>query len=208
MREKQPKFFLAENVSGMLANRRSEAVKNIIAMFEECGYEVSVTLVNAADYGVAQDGKRVFYIGFRKDLNVKFEFPKPTTPEKSQKLTFKDIIWDLKDTAVPAMPKNNPNPPENLAMPNYEYFIGDYSTIFMSRNRVRGWDEQAFTVQASGRQCQLHPQAPAMIKFGPNDCRFVEGQEHLYRRLTVREAARVQGFPDDFIFVYDILLSH
>lgn len=203
LREKQPKFFLAENVSGMLANRHSTAVKNIIGMFEECGYDVSVTLVNAADYGVAQDRKRVFYIGFRKDLNVDFKFPEPTTPEKENKLTLKDIIWDLKETAVPALAKNKANPPEALAMPNHEYFIGAYSTIYMSRNRVRRWDEQAFTVQASGRQCQLHPQAPTMQKFGKNDCRFVEGAEGLYRRLTVREAARVQGFPDDFIFVYD-----
>ena len=72
----------------------------------------------------------------------------------------------------------------------------------MSRNRVKAWDEQAFTVQASGRQCQLHPQAPKMVKVGHNDCRFVEGQEHLYRRMTVREVARVQGFPDDFKFIY------
>ncbi|WP_288957565.1 DNA cytosine methyltransferase [uncultured Thomasclavelia sp.] len=203
LKEKQPKFFLAENVSGMLANRHSEAVKNIIALFEECGYDVTLNLVNASDYGVAQDRKRVFYIGFRKDLNIEFDFPKPTTPDIKDKLTFKDIIWDLKDTAIPALEKNKPNNIIDLAMSNHEYFVGSYSTIFMSRNRVRNWDQQAFTVQASGRQCQLHPQAPTMKKIGKNDCRFVEGKEDLYRRLTVRECARVQGFPDDFEFIYN-----
>ena len=72
----------------------------------------------------------------------------------------------------------------------------------MSRNRVRGWDEPGFTVQASGRQCQLHPQAPKMIKVEKNKQIFVPGQEHLYRRMSVREVARVQTFPDDHVFLY------
>lgn len=196
----QPKFFLAENVSGMLADRHSEAVKNIIKMFEECGYDVSLTLVNAKDYGVAQERKRVFYIGFRKDLNIKFDFPKGSTEDDNKKITLRDIIWDLQDSAVPAGEKNQHNP---NAINNNEYFIGSYSPIFMSRNRVKSWDEQAFTVQASGRQCQIHPQAPKMIKVDKNDCRFVEGKENLYRRMTIREVARVQGFPDTFKFVYN-----
>ena len=199
LKDKQPKFFLAENVSGMLANRHSEAVKNIVSLFEECGYDVSITLVNAKDYGVAQERKRVFYIGFRKDLGVKFEFPIGSTQEEDQKITLRDIIWDLQDTAVPTLARNKHNPE---AINNNEYFTGSYSPIYMSRNRVKAWDEQAFTVQASGRQCQLHPQAPKMVKVGHNDCRFIEGQEHLYRRMTVREVARVQGFPDDFKFIY------
>ena len=196
----QPKFFLAENVSGMLADRHSEAVKNIIKMFEECGYDVSLTLVNAKDYGVAQERKRVFYIGFRKDLNIKFDFPKGSTEDDNNKITLRDIIWDLQDSAVPAGEKNQHNP---NAINNNEYFIGSYSPIFMSRNRVKSWDEQAFTVQASGRQCKIHPQAPKMIKVDKNDCRFVEGKENLYRRMTIREVARVQGFPDNFKFVYN-----
>lgn len=199
LKDKQPKFFLAENVSGMLANRHSEAVKNILNMFDECGYNVSLTLVNAKDYGVAQERKRVFYIGFRKDLNIKFKFPIGSTKDDDKKITLKDIIWDLQLTAVPALERNKHNP---SAINNNEYFIGSYSPIFMSRNRVKSWDEQAFTVQASGRQCQLHPQAPKMIKYDKNDCRFVVGQEHLYRRMTIREVARVQGFPDDFKFIY------
>lgn len=199
LKEFKPKFFLAENVSGMLANRHSEAVKNILHLFNEAGYDVSLTLVNAKNYGVAQERERVFYIGFRKDLKIKFEFPKGST-EMEGKLTLRDIIWDLKDTAIPTLDKNKHNP---KAINNNEYFTGSYSTIFMSRNRVKSWDEQAFTVQASGRQCQLHPQAPKMELVGKDKRRFVPGQESLYRRMTVREVARVQGFPDDFKFVYD-----
>lgn len=200
LKNKQPKFFLAENVSGMLASRHSEAVKNIIQQFEECGYNLTLTLVNAADYGVPQDRKRVFYIGFRKDLKIDYKFPSPTTPNAKDKLTMRDAIGDLVDTPVPALPKNKTN--GDLEIPNHEYYIGAYSTIFMSRNRVRGWNEQAFTVQASGRQCQLHPQAPKMKFIEKNKRIFVPGYENLYRRLTVRECARIQGFPDNFKFIY------
>ena len=200
LKEFRPKFFLAENVSGMLANRHSKAVKNICDLFDKAGYDVTLNLVNAKDYGVAEERKRVFYIGFRKDLKINFGFPKGSTKEEDKKITLRDIIWDLQDTAVPAGHQNSHNPD---AINNNEYFTGAYSPIFMSRNRVKGWDEQAYTVQASGRQCQLHPQAPKMIKWGKNDCRFVEGKEKLYRRLTIREAARVQGFPDDFKFIYE-----
>lgn len=199
LKNKQPKFFLAENVSGMLADRHSKAVNNILQMFKECGYNVSLTLVNAKNYGVAQERKRVFYIGFRSDLNIDFVFPKGSTEEDNKKITLRDIIWDLKDSAVPALEKNQHNPD---AINNNEYFTGSYSPIFMSRNRVKNWDEQAFTVQASGRQCQLHPQAPKMVKVDKNDCRFAKGKEHLYRRMTIREIARIQGFPDSFKFIY------
>ena len=202
LKEFRPKFFLAENVSGMLSNRHSEAVENIIHLFEEAEYNVSLNLVNAKDYGVAQERKRVFYIGFRKDLNLEFQFPKGSTKEEGKKLTLKDVIWDLQTIAIPAEEKNRHNP---KAVNNNEYFVGDYSTIFMSRNRVKTWEEQAFTVQASGRQCQLHPQAPKMEKIGKDKCRFVKGKEELYRRMTVREVARIQGFPDDFQFLYDMV---
>ena len=199
LKEFQPKFFLAENVSGMLANRHDAAVKNILQLFSEAGYNVSLTLVNAKDYGVAEERKRVFYIGFRNDLNINFIFPEGSTKDDDKKLTLRDVIWDLQETAVPAAPKNKHNPDAI----NHKFFCtGAYSPIFMSRNRVKAWDEQAFTVQASGRQCQLHPQAPKMIRYGLNDCRFVEGKENLYRRMTIREVARVQGFPDDFKFFY------
>lgn len=200
LKNKKPKFFLAENVSGMMANRHSEAVQNIINCFEGCGYDISINLVNAADYGVPQDRKRVFFIGFRKDLNIKFQFPAPTTQEEKDKITLRDAIGDLTDTARPAVPTNKAN--TDLKILNHEYYTGDFSTIFMSRNRVRPWNKTGFTVQASGRQCQLHPQAPEMILVEKNKRIFASGHEEKYRRMTVRECARMQGFPDDFEFVY------
>lgn len=198
LKSKQPKFFLAENVSGMLANRHKKAVANIIETFRDCGYNVTITLVNAKDYGVAQERKRVFYIGFRNDLNIDFKFPQGSTAHKN-KLTLRDVIWDLQYTAVPATSKNYHNPKSEN---NNEYFVGAYSPIFMSRNRVKSWDEQAFTVQASGRQCQLHPQAPKMVFIEQNKREFVKSKENLYRRMTIREIARIQGFPDSFKFIY------
>ena len=200
LKSKQPKFFLAENVSGMLSNRHSEAVRNIIEMFKECGYDLTVSLVNAKDYGVPQERRRVFYIGFRRDLGVRFKFPVGSTADEKKRLTLRDTIWDLQFTAVPAGAKNYHNP---KAINNNEFFTGAYSPIFMSRNRVKGWDEQAFTVQASGRQCQLHPQAPKMKFVEQNKREFVRGKEYLYRRMTIREIARIQGFPDDFKFIYN-----
>lgn len=198
LKDKQPKFFLAENVKGMMASRHNEAVKNIIAQFEEAGYDVFIHLLNASDYNVPQDRNRVFYVGFRKDLNIKtFDAPPPITT----KPTLKDAIADLQATAIPALAKNKTNG-DKCKVLNHEYFVGSFSPIFMSRNRVRQWNEQAFTVQASGRQCQLHPQAPLMQKVDKDKFVFKEGSEELYRRLTVRECARIQGFPDDFEFFY------
>ena len=195
----KPKFFLAENVSGMLASRHSDAVNSIVALFKHCGYDLTVNLVNAKNYGVAQERKRVFYIGFRRDLNINFKFPRGSTEVDSKKLTLRDIIWNLQFSAVPTAPDNKRNP---NAENNNEFFTGEFSTIFMSRNRVKSWDEQAFTVQASGRHCQLHPQAPKMKFVSQNVRQFMAGKENLYRRMTIREIARIQGFPDSFQFVY------
>lgn len=195
----QPYFFVAENVSGMLAHRHSNAVQGFLRLFAEAGYDVRFKLLNANDYDVPEDRDRVFYIGFRRDLNIDdFQFPET----QRRKPVLKDSIWDLQSSAIPALAGNKTNG-DACIVPNHEYFIGGFSSIYMSRNRVRSWDEPGFTVQASGRQCQLHPQAPKMEKLGPNQHRFVPGHEEQYRRMTVREVARLQTFPDDYKFIYN-----
>ena len=197
---KQPKFFLAENVSGMLLGRHSEALENIKELFKNAGvgYELSFEMVNACDYNVPQDRKRVIFVGIRKDLGFTYQFQKPNF----KKLTLQDAIWDLKDSALPAKTSNKTNG-NDCKIPNHEYMTGGFSTIFMSRNRVRSWDEQSFTIQAGGRHAPIHPQAPKMKFIEQNIRVFVPGKEDLYRRLSVRECARIQTFPDDFIFHYD-----
>lgn len=198
----QPKFFVAENVSGMLAKRHSEAVQNLLHEFEEANYDVSINTVDAYDFGVPQNRKRVFYIGFRKDLNISSYELLP--PKDIKKRHLEDCIYDIQETTIPALEKNKTNGSQCTIL-NHEYFTGGYSPIFMSRNRVRSWKEPSFTIQASGRQAPLHPQAPKMPLVEKNKRIFEPGKEDLYRRLTVREAARIQGFPDDFKFYYDSL---
>ena len=202
LKDRQPKFFLAENVSGMLAKRHSEALKNIHKLFEDCGYRLSFKLLNAVDFGVAQDRKRVFFIGYREDLKKEFKFP----TSAASKLTLKDVISDINGSALEAKTKNHSNY-DNCVLPNHEYIHGSYSTMYLSRNRVRMWEEPSFTIQAGGRHAPIHPQAPVMEHIDKDKKRFVPGKEHLYRRLSVRECARIQSFPDEHIFYYKSVLD-
>ena len=197
IKAKQPKFFLAENVSGMLAPRHSNALQNIISMFAECGYDIKYKLLNVSNYGVPQDRKRVIFVGFRSDLRIDYQYPSYI----GEKKFLKDAIYDLRNSAVPAGDKNHRS--NKCKIPNHEYMTGGFSTIYLSRNRVRNWGEPSFTIQAGGRHAPIHPQAPKMIKIGANEQTFEKGSEHLYRRLSIRECARIQTFPDDFEFIYD-----
>ena len=199
IRDKKPLFFLAENVSGMLSIRHKASLDFIFEEFDKLGYHFTYKLLNAHDYGVPEDRHRVFFIGYHEKLGKKFEFPAPFPSDAKKNL--KDAIWDLRDSAKPARPKNKTNG-DMLVIPNHEYMNGGFSTIYMSRNRVRTWEEPSFTIQAGGRHAPIHPQAPKMIKVGLNEQIFAKGQEALYRRLSVRECARIQTFPDSFKFIY------
>jgi DNA (cytosine-5)-methyltransferase 1 len=191
---KKPLFFVAENVSGLLSARHAPDLEKFIQAFNQAGYQVDVHLYRASDYGVPQDRERVLIIGYRQDLNKKFNRAPTVLPVK----TLRQTIYGMPE---PVATKNG-QISHNLALPNHEYMTGGFSSMFLSRNRVRSWDEPSFTVLATARQTPLHPQAPKMVKTGQDAFSFVAGSEHLYRRLSVRECARIQTFPDDFIFSY------
>ncbi len=193
LKAKKPLFFVAENVAGIVSKTHLPEFMKIIKEFEGVGYNISYKLVNAKDFGVPQERKRVIVVGYRKETGKTFSFPQPSP----KSIALKEALKGLPDSK-PALPKNKPN--EKLGIPNHEHMVGGFSTIYMSRNRRRSWDEPSFTIQAGGRHAPLHPGSAKMIKKGADDWKFEEGP---YRRLSVRECARVQTFPDDFKFYYD-----
>lgn len=195
---KKPLFFLTENVPGMVSKTHLSEFKKFVISLKNIGYTVNYKVLNAKDYSVPQDRKRVFIIGFHNDLETNFKFPKPNP----NKITLKQAIGTLPE-AKPALSKNNANLRKQLNEANHEYMIGDFSSIYMSRNRVRKWNEQSFTIQASGRHIPIHPQANKMIKIEKDKQIFDPNSPKPYRRLSVRECARIQTFPDNFIFYYE-----
>ncbi len=207
--EKQPKFFVAENVPGIVSSAHIAEFKKLLSLFEEAGYIVSYKVLDARDYGVPQERKRVIIVGYRKDLRMKFQFPQPTYSKQGGKaidgrqmqkyITLKEALGDLPE-AVPAVEKNR-HVEEGLLFPNQEYMTGSFSTIYMSRNRLKKWNDCSYTIQAGGRHAPLHPSSSQMCKVSADKWIFA-GESPKYRRLSVREAARIQTFPDNFIFIY------
>jgi DNA (cytosine-5)-methyltransferase 1 len=195
----KPAFFLAENVSGILFERHKEALARILEEFRLSGYNVYYSKLNAVDYEVPEDRERVIFIGFRSDLPLEkpFAFPEPVKRKKTL-----EVIRKWASTAKPFDPKKR-DKKQN------EWMEGGFSPIFLSRNRVRGWDEPSFTVQATARHAPLHPDAGKMVKVGTDQFKFAPGSEKkgLVRRLTVREAAEVQTFPSSFTFEYTNVIN-
>jgi DNA (cytosine-5)-methyltransferase 1 len=164
--------------------------------FDKVGYNVKWKVLSALDYGVPQERERVFFIGARKDLKIQIMFPERTHAPKPMVMvdgkkiekyrTLRDAIGDL--------------PPLDQR-PDDEIYEGSFSPIYMSRNRYKSWDEPSYTILASARHIPLHPDSPRMVKVGKDKWVFVEEADKKPRRLSVRECARIQTFPDWYKFV-------
>ena len=181
--QSKPAFFIAENVKGIMTMANGQVLKQITEDFSIAGYQVNTHLVNARDYGVPQLRDRVFIIGVRNDVveNYGFEYILPIAthgPAAIPYVTLKNAIGDL------------PLDPDDV-------FDSDYSSMYMSRNRKKTWNDQSFTIQASGRQAPQHPAGEPMKRISSDIWIF---QGNINRRLSVRECARVQTFPDWFQF--------
>jgi len=185
LREKQPKAFVAENVKGMLVLRNGAIFRRIVDEFSEAGYRVSHSLMNAADYGVPQRRQRVFIVGVRKDIERAFAFPEPTHAESPAQDRKKWVgIGQVVDSLVPEDPK---------------YYFSQRAVVGMKNaknNMKRGlWqelDRPCLTVTAHLAKVSINSRDPILL---------VDPDTELYRRFTPREAARIQSFPDSFVFV-------
>lgn len=178
----QPKAFIVENVSGMVRKNFAHLLENQFKVFKEAGYCVKAKVLNAVDYGVAQERKRIFIVGVRDDLGVEYEFPEPTHGEGRQLAhqTIKDAIGDLPEWPVG------------------EFYAREFHWYYLSRNRRQGWDQASKTIVANPRHMPLHPMSPTLKKLEHNVWQFETDAPA--RRFSYREAARLQGFARDFVF--------
>jgi len=182
----KPKAFIVENVAGMVRDDNLHLFRNQIVRFRSAGYRVSADILDARDFGVAQERRRLFFVGIRSDLDLKYTFPVPTHRRPGSDLdlpdcpTIRDAIGDL-----PADPVG-------------EYDTQPFHWYYLSRNRYRSWDEQSRTIVASSRHAPLHPSSPKLLRLGTDE--WVFENDMPARRISYREAARLQGFSGEMTF--------
>lgn len=198
IKEKKPLFFVIENVEGILSERHIGTLNYFINELENADYDVTYALLNTKDFKIPQDRNRIIIVGIVNHLDTFCLFPNPTTEKP---ITLRQAIGGINEE--PRFYSDNQLVNQQYGkFLNHDVYIGNYDEKYMSRNRVRSWDEVSFTIQAQAKNEPLHPQAPKMQYVSYNQRIFAKGYEHLYRRLSVRECARIQTFPDSFRFIY------
>jgi DNA (cytosine-5)-methyltransferase 1 len=187
--KKLPMFFVAENVKGLLTANNGWAIKKIKKDFEKvdhAGYSVQCRLVNFADYGVPQRRERVIIVGIRNDLKLGFVFPEPT--HKNKHVPVKKAL-----EGVEKIKGNNEPMKINLSTKQMLEQIpsgGNYKSVpKFSKNN---WMSLIYK--------RLHPDqpSPTIVACGGGGTWGYHWKEP--RPLTNRERARIQSFPDDFVF--------
>ncbi len=213
VRSFRPSVFLLENVPGMLWPRHKDYLDRFYKEATISGYKVKQPiLIDAADYGIPQRRKRVFILGIRKDINTEIAWPPPAThgSEKEIKNNPALLPW------VPCkevFKENIINDPNNIHMKHSDELVSAFNNT--PRNGGSRRD--------SGRILKCHEQhdghkdvygrinpftvAPTMTTacINPSKGRFVHPVEN--HGITARQAARIQTFPDDFIFSGGLIAS-
>lgn len=179
IRIKQPKFFIAENVKGILSLGKGEVIKRIVADFEDAGYITTVNLVNMADHGVPQTRQRVIIVGQRIDLGkeMMFRFPSPTHSK-----TGKDLP---KWISIKAAIDHFPDPDMENDVINHVYSAYKVEYRNFTGHRQTDPEKPSPTILARGNG-----------KGGVCAIPHYNGK----RRLSIRESASVQTFPENFHF--------
>jgi DNA-cytosine methyltransferase len=181
---KKPEFFVIEMVSGVMKNKFEAFFQSL----EKLEYNIVHETLNAKDYGVPQNRKRVYIIGYRNDLQISFDFMKL---KKSRIMTLKEAIGDLYHLN------------EKIDyIDNNEYIKFRSTSRTLPRNLKTEWDKPSLPIVGDTRSIPLHPESGPLIKDDRNRWIMKEFPETLYRRLTIRECARIQSFPDEFRFFY------
>ncbi|MCO4815327.1 MAG: DNA cytosine methyltransferase [Flavobacteriales bacterium] len=178
--DKKPKFFVAENVKGILSLDKGAVFDLIISDFEKTGYNVKYKILNSADYGVPQKRERVIIIGTRRDLNISIDHPVPTHSRVS---TLHNSLspWVSVGDALENIP--DPDGDHNLVNHTYSKFKLKFNGYM--GNRFIDPEKPAPTVTARGDS-----KGGVVVLHHPNN----------KRRMSVRELATVQSFPLNFKF--------
>ncbi|PCI96456.1 MAG: DNA (cytosine-5-)-methyltransferase [Alphaproteobacteria bacterium] len=181
VKDKQPKFFIGENVKGITSLGKGDVLKQVLSDFEKAGYDIHWKVVCAADYGVPQMRMRLIILGIRKDLlinNVAFP-PLETHASKDKESNLKP--WLSIGKALSHLPE----PTENDQIPNHEY--SKYKLRFNGHIGHRRIDPNKPAPTVTGRGDE---KGGVVVLHHPNN----------HRRMSARELAATQSFPDDFIF--------
>lgn len=199
LEELKPKVFLAENVKGLLNDDNGKTLETMINVFSDLGYKVTYRVLNAWDYGVAQKRERLVIIGLRNDIEFDFKFPKKFAYKPTLKDALKDVPLsegttypDKKRKVLELVPPGGCwiNLPEEIAK---DYMGKSYFSGGGKRGMARriSWDEPCLTLTCSPAQKQTE-------RCHPDET----------RPFTVREYARIQSFPDNWIFPCSISSSY